>query len=109
MARFFRGFARYTEGPKRYTPALSYTISAAGRTAIHEDGAVFFHLDTGVLFKSNRVGAQIWKGVLSQDTPATIISQISSEYGIAEEQAAQDTGQFLAALESEGFVTAVGR
>ena len=108
MARFFPGFARYARGRKPNTPALSYTISSAGRTAMHEDGAVFLHLHTGVLFKSNRVGARIWRGVLNHDSPATIISQISSEYGVDESQAAQDAVQFLAQLEAEGFVTGVG-
>ena len=109
MIRFFPKFARFTGSRTPTAPALSYTISSAGRTAIHDDGAVFFHLDTGVLFKSNQVGARIWKGVLNHDSPATIISQISSEYGIAESQAAEDAVQFLAELEAEGFVTGVGR
>ena len=109
MTRLFHKSARFTERRTPGIPAPSYTISSAGRTAIHEDGAVFFHLDTGVLFKSNQVGARIWKGVLNHDSPGTIISQISSEYGVAESQAAEDAVQFLAELEAEGFVTGIGR
>ncbi len=82
----------------------SFKILPAGRASIHRDGAVFLNVERGVIFKSNRVGSRIWRGVLNQESPAAMAAQISREYAVPEEQAAQDTARFLAQLEAEGFL-----
>ena len=82
----------------------SFTILPAGRASIHPDGAVFLNVERGVIFKSNRVGSRIWQGLLHRESPAAMVAQISREYAVPREQAAQDTAQFLAQLEAEGFL-----
>src|SRR5262249_6926404 len=80
--------------------APAYSISPWGRTSRHPDGVVFLHLETGILFKANQVGARIWEGVLNQDSPETIASRISREYSVPASQVAVDTAGFLADLEA---------
>lgn len=74
------------------------------RTSLQEDGVVFLHLRSGTVFRSNRIGAAIWKGLGSrQDLPA-IASGIGREYGIPADQAARDAAGFVAQLEAQGFL-----
>jgi hypothetical protein len=81
-----------------------YRVSPNGRTSSHPDGVVFLHLETGVLFKANRVGALIWEGVLKDNTLETIALQISREFAVPASRVAQDTAGFLADLEAQGFL-----
>ena len=82
----------------------AYEVSPFGRTSAHPEGVVFLHLETGILFKANRVGARIWEGVLNHDSPEIIASQISREYAVPASQVEADTAGFLADLEAQGFL-----
>ena len=80
-----------------------FTVSAGGRISLTPEGAVFLHVETGTVFRSNRIGARIWQGVLDGRNQEAIADEISREYGAPREQVAQDTAQFLTELESAGF------
>ena len=81
-----------------------FRVLPAGRASIHADGAVFLNVERGVIFKSNRLGSRIWQGVQNQESPAAMAAEISREYRIPQQQAAEDTAQFLNQLEAEGFL-----
>src|SRR6187397_3090350 len=85
-------------------PEPRYRVSPNGRTSSHPDGVVFLHMETGVLFKANRIGARIWEGVLNQDDAETIVSGISRDYAVPLSLVAKDTAGFLADLEAQGFL-----
>jgi hypothetical protein len=71
---------------------------------------VFLHVRRGGVFKSNRIGARIWKGLLDHESLEGIAAQISREYAVPRKQVEQDTTRFLAELETEGFLARqVGR
>jgi len=73
------------------------------RASLQEDGVVFLHLRSGIVFRSNRVGAVIWKKLGRSQDLASIASEIGREYGIPAEQAARDAAGFVAQLEAQGF------
>jgi hypothetical protein len=84
--------------------AAKFQISPHQRTSIHPEGIVFFHLETGVLFKANRIAARIWEGLVLEHTPGAIVSGISREYSVPEGRVAEDTARFLMQLEAQGFL-----
>jgi len=99
------GFFKKRQPPAgREKPGSAYSVSNCGRISLHSEGVVFLHLQTGVLFKANRIGARIWEGVLRRDSPETISAAISREYEVPASQVAQDTIGFLAELEAHGFL-----
>ena len=100
MFRFFQR-ARRTEERKVSGP---FTVSAAGRISLTSEGAVFLHVETGTVFRSNRIGAHIWQGVLDGRNQEAIADEISHEYGVPREQVGKHTAQFLTELESAGFL-----
>jgi hypothetical protein len=104
MFRFFARNRDFTDKRVLSGRTNPFKILDAGRASIHPDGVVFLNIQRGVIFKSNRVGSRIWQGVQNQQSPSAIASQISREYAVPEEQAANDTAQFLAQLEAEGFL-----
>jgi hypothetical protein len=95
-------------GAQRARPAdghpHSIMPSPEVRASLQEDGVVFLHLRSGIVFRSNRIGAAIWKGLGSRQELAAIASQIGREYGIPVEQAARDAAGFVAQLEAQGFL-----
>lgn len=86
-------------------PAKSVIPSPDVRASLQEDGVVFLNLRSGIVFRSNRIGAAIWKGLGGRREPAAIASEIGREYGVRAEQAMRDTAAFIAQLEAQGFVT----
>ena len=78
--------------------------SSEVRASVQQDGVVFLHLRSGIVFRSNRIGAAIWKGLGSRQDLAAIALEIGREYGIPAEQAARDAAGFVAQLEAQGFL-----
>jgi len=104
MLRFFQKNRHWIDEQPVSPNTDCFRILPVGRASIHPDGAVFLNVGSGVIFKSNRVGSRIWQGLQNRETPAEMAAQISREYGVPEEQAAEDTAHFLAQLETEGFL-----
>lgn len=86
----------------------AYRVSPAGRISVNPDGAVFFHVETGVVFKANRVGARIWQAVLEGHCADAIAGEVSREFAAPLERVAQDTVRFLSELEGAGFLAPAG-
>jgi len=84
--------------------APSIVPSPEVRASLQEDGVVFLHLRSGIVFRSNRIGAAIWKGLGRRQDLASIASEIGREYGISAEQAARDAARFVAQLDAQGFL-----
>jgi hypothetical protein len=82
----------------------STTVSPDVRASFHDDGVVFLDVRGGTVFRSNRIGAAIWKGLIGRQELATIAAQIGREYSITAEQAMEDASSFVAQLESHGFL-----
>ena len=72
--------------------------TALVRVSIHDSGAVFFHLQSGLLFASNGTGARIWRGLARKQDPASIANELCRDYGIPHERACADTAQFIGEL-----------
>lgn len=84
--------------PRSINPAAHVTAS------VHEDGVVFLDTVTGRLLSANRVGAEIWRGVVRGHDLEAIAAAIVDGYGIAHATALADSARFLAELESHGLV-----
>ena len=81
-------------------------ISPQTRASLHGDGLVLLHTgkSKGLVFTSNRTGAQIWQGVASGQSPQAIAAQLSIEYGVPRAQVEDDTTAFLADLVHHGIL-----
>jgi Coenzyme PQQ synthesis protein D (PqqD) len=84
---------------------VCFTPSSDARATVAEDGVVFLHLRSGIVFRSNRVGAAIWRALDRRQDIAAIASDIGREYGVPLEQAARDAMGFITQLEAQGFLT----
>jgi len=104
MLRFFRRKQHVIDRRPIGAGTNFFQVLPSGRASIHPDGAVFLNIEHGVIFKSNSVGSRIWRGVQRQESPAAMAAAISREYNIPEKRAEEDTAQFLAQLEAEGFL-----
>ncbi|HEY2017548.1 MAG TPA: PqqD family protein [Bryobacteraceae bacterium] len=82
----------------------SVAVSPDVRASLHEDGVVFLQLQSGAVFRSNRIGADIWKGLMDKQDLLTIASRIASESSVSPELVGQDVAQFVAQLKSNGFL-----
>ncbi|MDA2930915.1 PqqD family protein [Acidobacteria bacterium AH-259-O06] len=60
--------------------------------------------DLDFIYTSNETGTMIWECLDSQKNVGQIIETICREYDVPPEEAAKDTGDFLAALEAAGLV-----
>lgn len=72
--------------------------------SMHPGGMVLLHPTTGQLFASNRLGAQIWRGLAERLTVEAIVRQISRDHGIPLATARQDTARFLVDLRGQGLL-----
>jgi hypothetical protein len=75
------------------------TVSSEAAASIHDDGIVILQTRRGRLFRSNAVGAQIWRCLEQNLTLEAIAGKIGSEYQIAATIAREHTARFLAELE----------
>lgn len=80
-------------------------ISPDAKVSLEPNGAAFLHARTGVLFTSNRIGARIWQGLLEHESLDAIAARISQDHGVRREQARQDAEEFIADLETHGFLS----
>ena len=79
------------------------------RASLEANGVVFLNLRSGIVFRSNRIGAAIWRGLGSHMEVTAIASGIGREYSIPEEQAVEDTTAFVGQLEAQGFLVREAR
>lgn len=83
----------------RYKPSPNVMLS------IVDDGAVLLHLERGIYFGLNTVGADIWdmlgKGLDSE----TCTSQLAETYDIDKGSAAKDYQSLIDELLEQGLIT----
>jgi len=79
-------------------------IPADVRASLHDHGIVLLSLRRGHLFAGNRAVTRIWNRVLSGETIAGIAGHLSTEYGIAIDQALNDTTELIVHLERQGLL-----
>jgi Coenzyme PQQ synthesis protein D (PqqD) len=91
---------------KRTRPAETrrFSLSPDVRASVCDGGVVFLAIRKGVVFRSNRVGAAIWKGLQEGHDVAAVSAAISAEYGVSREDVERDASQFIAALTAEGLL-----
>jgi hypothetical protein len=80
-------------------------ISSDARVSLDENGAVFLHARSGIVFTSNRIGARIWQGLLDREGVEAIASRISQEACMPHDLVRRDTAEFIAELETQGFLS----
>lgn len=70
-----------------------------------QDGAAFLHARSGIVFTSNRIGGQIWQGLVERESTEAITLRIAREHGVAQDQVYRDAVAFIGELETQGFVS----
>jgi len=93
----------------RLRPASSegdpIAISSDARVSLDQNGAVFLNARSGIVFTSNYVGARIWQGLLDREGVEAIAGRISQEAGMPHDLVRRDTAEFVAELETQGFLS----
>jgi hypothetical protein len=98
-------FLRFRKRPRWDSEAEGILISPDAKVSFDPNGAAFLHARSGVLFTSNRIGARIWQALLERESVETIAARISRENDIEHDRARQDTVEFVAELETHGFLS----
>ena len=103
---YFKTRTRRVQGMRQALEGRPHSLvpSPDVRASFEQEGVVFLNLRSGIVFRSNRVGAAIWKGLVNGQDLAGMASGIGREYGIPADQAARDTDAFVAQIEAQGFL-----
>jgi hypothetical protein len=101
----FRNRARVAPAPRQTGEGKPIVISADARVSLDQQGAVFLNARSGIVFTSNHIGARIWRGLLDSEAVETIAARISREAGARPELVHRDTAEFIAELETHGFLS----
>ena len=83
---------------------FSFSPTREAAASFNDDGIVILHTGKGRLFKSNKTGAQIWRGIEQQLPVEVIVQQISDDYEIALNTAREHTAGFMAQLQQHELV-----
>lgn len=83
---------------------FSFSPAPEAAASFNDDGVVILHTGQGRLFRSNRTGAQIWRGIEQQLPVEVIVQQLSGEYQIELNAAREHTAGFLAQLQRHELV-----
>jgi hypothetical protein len=100
-----RNRRRFAPEAERNGEGGPIVISPDAKVSLDPNGAAFLHARSGVLFTSNRVGARIWQGLMERESVEAIAARISREYVIERDQTRRDTLEFVAELETRGFLS----
>jgi hypothetical protein len=109
MFRFMRSKRALTsEACNSLFPSEKFRLSDEGRAILHDDGIVFLQVRSGTVFKSNRIGAEIWKRLADGENVDSIAANLSRQYTVSCERALADARNFVSELESRSLVTRRG-
>lgn len=78
-----------------------YRVSQGIRTTRNRDGGVVLDIEHGKILRLNTTGSLIFERLQQQQSEAQIVIGISHEFGIPEETARKDVGEFLKLLERQ--------
>jgi len=77
------------------------------RAVAAPDGLAVFDLEHGCVFRSNAVGAEIWREVVErQRGAAAVAGELAGRFGISAVQAREDVTRFVNQLREQKLVTA---
>ena len=79
-------------------------ISRNVRTVVGKDGAVLMDVKGGLMFSLNPIGSIIWQQLSDGRTPEQIAERLSSEFGIARQQALTDVNEFVEQLQAQHLI-----
>src|SRR5438034_6838219 len=99
---FRRKASAGSRGIADFTKDVRFSISPDARASVQADGVVFLHLGSGSVFRCNRIGARIWRGLLEREDMDSLAAHISREYAVPRDQVDQDTAGFIADLQTQG-------
>lgn len=72
--------------------------------SIDGSGMVLFCTSRGLMFRANRTGAQIWKGVTSGQNPDSLSLDLCREFGLEVQEASQHITDFIACATRRGLL-----
>lgn len=87
------------------TESGKITVSQAVTSRKTGDEAVILNLETSDYYSANETGTFIWDRLGEGQKPARIAEALAAEYGITEQQARQDTEDFIKDLARLKIVT----
>lgn len=94
-------FARATELP----PPSAIVVATDRQVGCEVGGeAVVLHLDQGVYYGLNPVGARVWQLVQAPLAIQAIVDQLSSEFDVDREQCMSDVRELVAKLQQNLLV-----
>jgi coenzyme PQQ synthesis protein D (PqqD) len=73
-----------------------------------DDEAVLLNIETGVYFGLDEVGTEIWNLLTTGAAKAAIVEALLAKYEVDAGELAADVSDFIATLETNGLVRAVG-
>jgi hypothetical protein len=79
------------------------------RASEHSNGLVILHKRKGLVFRANRTGARIWRGLAEGKAPAAIASDLTGELGEPIANTLPHVADFVNVLRSEGLILAADR
>lgn len=85
----------------------NYSIIRATQDQVSSDlagEAVILHLNSGVYYGVNEVGARIWNSIQQQKTVNDLQGMLLEEYEVEPEQLRSDTLPLLQKLAAEGLI-----
>ena len=74
------------------------------RAVIEPQGLVLLHMNKGMFYRANHVGARIWEKVATGTSLGGVIHQIADEFGVPGTTVAPDVFQVVEALLDQGFL-----
>jgi hypothetical protein len=75
------------------------------RAVAADDGLAVFDMGRGAMFKSNAVGAEIWRAVIEQHRDTSSVARsLAGRFGVPAAQAEDDVSRFLDQLRQQGLV-----
>jgi hypothetical protein len=95
-----------TSEPSRNLPAGSDVVVVTDRQVACEVGgeAVVLHLDQGVYYGLNPVGARVWQLVQQPSAIDAIVDQVVREFDVEREKCLSDVCELVAVLRSHLLV-----
>ena len=99
MLRFFDREGARDKGHASWADFSSLHVSLDVKVSRHAEGAVLLHARRGVVFATNRVGAEIWQAIAAHASLDRVAESISRQFEVALDTAQRDMLAFVAQLE----------
>src|ERR1700730_5403240 len=104
FARFWT-WALPMREPRRTSEGYPIVVSPDARVSLDTNGDEFLQNRRGIIFISNHIGARIWEVLRDGESVEPIAARISQDNGAPQDLVRQDTAQFIAELETQGFLS----